>query len=240
MDRERLERYLADGLSLSQIGVLENRDPSTVGYWVEKYGLAANGKEKYAPKGGIDACALQGLVDRAFSMNQIAAELDVSVSTVRYWLRKHDIRTVGRHARRQAALEALENGLNAFEFGCRRHGRTTFLVSKSGRSRCGRCSSEAVQRRRWTTKETLADERGGKCAICGYRRYLGALQFHHVDPKTKRFGIASGGVTRGIARAREEARKCVLLCANCHAEVEAGVTPCPRLDDGASSDEESA
>jgi hypothetical protein len=30
-------------------------------------------------------------------------------------------------------------------------------------------------------------------------------------------------VTLGIARMREEARKCVLLCANCHAEVEAGL-----------------
>jgi hypothetical protein len=31
------------------------------------------------------------------------------------------------------------------------------------------------------------------------------------------------GVTRHRARAEEEAQKCLLLCANCHAEVEAGV-----------------
>jgi hypothetical protein len=30
-------------------------------------------------------------------------------------------------------------------------------------------------------------------------------------------------MTRGIGRMRAEARKCVLLCANCHALVEAGV-----------------
>jgi hypothetical protein len=30
-------------------------------------------------------------------------------------------------------------------------------------------------------------------------------------------------VTRSLADAREEAKKCVLLCSNCHAEVEAGV-----------------
>jgi hypothetical protein len=29
-------------------------------------------------------------------------------------------------------------------------------------------------------------------------------------------------MTRSLAILREEARKCVLLCANCHAEVEAG------------------
>jgi hypothetical protein len=56
----------------------------------------------------------------------------------------------------------------------------------------------------------------------GRSRSLAALQFHHVDRATKRFALAGEGVTRGIARAREEARKCILLCANCHAEVEAG------------------
>ncbi|HEV2820015.1 MAG TPA: hypothetical protein VGW11_05860, partial [Solirubrobacteraceae bacterium] len=49
-----------------------------------------------------------------------------------------------------------------------------------------------------------------------------ALHFHHVDPKTKAFSLSFAGVTRSIAAAREEAAKCVLVCANCHAEVEAG------------------
>jgi hypothetical protein len=35
------------------------------------------------------------------------------------------------------------------------------------------------------------------------------------------------GVTRSRAEARAEARKCVLLCANCHAEVEAGYRSLP-------------
>jgi hypothetical protein len=34
-------------------------------------------------------------------------------------------------------------------------------------------------------------------------------------------------VTRALAKAREEAAKCVLLCANCHAEVEAGIAQLP-------------
>jgi hypothetical protein len=50
-----------------------------------------------------------------------------------------------------------------------------------------------------------------------------ALEFHHIDPATKEFGVSRSGVTRSIARSRAEARKCVLLCSNCHAEVEAGV-----------------
>jgi len=230
MDRERLVRYLAEGLSLTEIGVLENRDPSTVGYWVEKFELVANGKEKYAPKGGLEKPQLKALLSRGLTLKEIASELGRSQSTVNYWLRQHGLKTTRGHGRRTAALAALELGTNRFEYECRRHGLTPFLVFHDGRSRCGKCSSEAVQRRRETTKETLAAERGGKCAICGYDRYIGALQFHHVDRKLKKFGISGKGITRAIERSREEAKKCVLLCANCHAEVEAGVADCPRLE----------
>jgi hypothetical protein len=38
-------------------------------------------------------------------------------------------------------------------------------------------------------KEILVAEAGGSCLICGYDRYAGALQFHHLDPATKSFGL---------------------------------------------------
>jgi 5-methylcytosine-specific restriction endonuclease McrA len=74
------------------------------------------------------------------------------------------------------------------------------------------------------------DEAGGACCVCGYQRYLGALQFHHVDPERKRLGLSRAGVTLSIATLRAEATKCVLLCSNCHAEVEGGVTELPAKD----------
>ena len=64
------------------------------------------------------------------------------------------------------------------------------------------------------------DEAGVSCALCGYDRCIRALHFHHVDPSTKSFTVSHGGVTASIARARGEAAKCILLCSNCHAEVE--------------------
>jgi hypothetical protein len=72
-------------------------------------------------------------------------------------------------------------------------------------------------------KERLVEEAGGCCVACGYDAYAGALQFHHVDPSQKRFGLARGGLTRPWREVVLEARKCVLLCGNCHAEVEAGL-----------------
>jgi 5-methylcytosine-specific restriction endonuclease McrA len=76
----------------------------------------------------------------------------------------------------------------------------------------------------------LIAEFGGACQICGYDRFPGALQFHHRDPQSKAFGIALDGAARSLAGAREEAAKCVLLCANCHAEVEWGGATLPPVD----------
>ncbi len=72
----------------------------------------------------------------------------------------------------------------------------------------------------------LVAEAGGCCAICGYARCGWNLHFHHVDPAEKSFAMtmASG---KGLAQYRTEATKCVLLCANCHGEVEAGLIPSP-------------
>jgi hypothetical protein len=63
--------------------------------------------------------------------------------------------------------------------------------------------------------------------ICGYDRVQAALAFHHVDPTEKRMTVSAQGMGVGIARLREEARKCVLVCHNCHSELEAGVASLP-------------
>jgi len=47
-----------------------------------------------------------------------------------------------------------------------------------------------------------------------------ALHFHRVEPELKRHSINAKGVALALEKLRAEARKCVLLCSNCHAEVE--------------------
>jgi predicted Zn-ribbon and HTH transcriptional regulator len=94
---------------------------------------------------------------------------------------------------------------------------------RDGYLRCPKCRSEQVAKRRRRVKAILVAEAGGACKLCGYDRYQGALEFHHRDPDAKRFGLALGGLTQAIDRLRAEARKCVLLCSNCHAEVEGGI-----------------
>ena len=43
----------------------------------------------------------------------------------------------------------------------------------------------------------------------------------------KRLQIGWNGVTQSLETLRTEAQKCVLLCSNCHAEVEDGVDELP-------------
>ena len=64
---------------------------------------------------------------------------------------------------------------------------------------------------------------GEVCAGCGLCEPVDALEFHHLDPKTKEFGISTEGIPRRWDKIAAELKKCVLLCANCHREVHAGV-----------------
>lgn len=94
------------------------------------------------------------------------------------------------------------------------------------RWRCKRCIAEAVTRRHQALRRQLVEEAGGACVLCGYDRCIVSLAFHHVDAGTKLFPLttASG---KSLAAYREEAKKCVLLCSNCHGEVEAGLVASP-------------
>ena len=78
--------------------------------------------------------------------------------------------------------------------------------------------AQAVAIKRRAIKKVLVDYKGGKCQYCGYDKSLRALQFHHLDPNIKDFGI-SENFTRGIPKLKEEVDKCILLCSNCHAEL---------------------
>jgi hypothetical protein len=72
------------------------------------------------------------------------------------------------------------------------------------------------------------DYKGGKCQICGYNKCLDVLEFHHLNTSEKDFGISQKGYTRSWIKVKIELDKCVMLCANCHREIHAGVLQLPR------------
>lgn len=80
-----------------------------------------------------------------------------------------------------------------------------------------------VVRHRRATKERAVKEMGGICAGCGRSGPTAIFDFHHLDPTSKEFAISGDGIPRRWERIAAELAKCVMLCANCHREVHAGV-----------------
>jgi len=82
---------------------------------------------------------------------------------------------------------------------------------------------KAVAKRRKAIREKAIEYLGGKCVYCGYDRCSAALDFHHLDEKSKSFGLSQRGLTRSWERTRKELEKCILVCANCHREIHVGL-----------------
>jgi transposase-like protein len=221
MERKFLEQCLEKGMSLEAIGREVGKHPSTVGYWLKKHGLSAHNADRHAPKGELDREELETLVNAGLTLREIAERLERSGSAVRHWMNRYGLR-IGGHRRSPPP-----GNPKRADMDCRRHGTTTFVLEGRGYYRCARCRSEAVSKRRRTVKRMLVEEAGGRCAVCGYSRCQEALHFHHLDPTTKAFHIGHQGQSRSLARSRAEAEKCILLCGNCHTEVEAGIAKLP-------------
>lgn len=129
---------------------------------------------------------------------------------------------------------------------CKRHGEIEFEKNGSGKDgkqqyRCKAC--QKVSRDKWRAenpdkcKEYCKKAREKryvewvaylskfldlKCQRCGYDKTFAALDFHHVGEKKfmigKYFSYACSEENKKIVN--EELEKCVILCANCHREIE--------------------
>jgi hypothetical protein len=83
------------------------------------------------------------------------------------------------------------------------------------KSTCKSCHSKDIGRRLIEARTKAIEYKGGKCEICGYSRYRGALEFHHKDPTQK---DPTGLRAYKLSRLFAEVDKCLLLCSNCHRE----------------------
>jgi len=84
--------------------------------------------------------------------------------------------------------------------------------------------------RQWQkrTKQRLIIAFGGACQICGYNKCERSLCLHHLNPEEKEFTI-SGYRIKNWDKIVVEAKKCILLCHNCHNEVHDNITKIPDI-----------
>ncbi len=90
-------------------------------------------------------------------------------------------------------------------------------------------ASEAVPRtdpvviHRRRRKLKAIEHMGSVCGACGRGGPAALFEFHHRNAAEKDFGLSENGIPHSWAKTVAELAKCVMLCANCHREVHAGV-----------------
>ena len=104
-----------------------------------------------------------------------------------------------------------------------------FYLNEDGsrkHSYCKSCQSANVLDRQRLWKKKAIAYKGGKCVMCSYQKYDGALEFHHTDPTQKEYGLSAGKLKTFLS-SKDELDKCILVCSNCHREIHADLTQCP-------------
>ena len=76
------------------------------------------------------------------------------------------------------------------------------------------CASCETKIRKIRVKKAALKLLGGSCNYCGWDKEI-SLQFHHTDPTVKEFQI-SKIANRKWELVKNELKKCIILCANCH------------------------
>ena len=85
---------------------------------------------------------------------------------------------------------------------------------------CKPCNTKETLIRQRKIKIDALDYKGGPhCSICGYNKYVGALQFHHLDPNEKDLEWSKFKTRKFDDRFKAELDKCIVVCANCHFEI---------------------
>ncbi len=86
---------------------------------------------------------------------------------------------------------------------------------------CKTCSVKMVKKYNLEKKIKDVKVLGGQCSLCGYKRNVSVLCFHHLDPSKK------DGLIGGLSKEKRaaELKKCGLFCQNCHREIHAGLHP---------------
>ena len=69
-------------------------------------------------------------------------------------------------------------------------------------------------------KIALVEAFGAECQTCHNKFPQSVFEFHHLIPSEKSFGLGTVSTTRSRQAYADEAKKCIMVCANCHRLIE--------------------
>jgi transposase len=173
----------------------------------------------------MDKDLLQNYVDNNYSIAQISKLTNKGKTTVRYWLTKFNLKTNNLSFSEGYALKEkiIENNTEykiCPQCNQKKELKTHYYVKNKTYTHawCKSCNNINTIKLQQQRKKEAINYKGGKCVKCGYNKYDGALDFHHIDPSKKDFSI-SRKKNCSLETIKPELDKCILLCRNCHSEV---------------------
>lgn len=155
---------------------------------------------------------------------EIAKLLQCAKSTVSYYLKKHGLdewkikKDVSKNIAEYYKTHTVKQTAKKFKV-C-----ASTVKVHSNRKRIASTVSRKEQIKaavitwRRKIKKRAVELLGGKCQNCGYSKCIRALQFHHINAIDKDFHISGKSIS--WHKMKMEIKKCLLVCANCHAEIE--------------------
>lgn len=167
---------------------------------------------------------LELLINDGKSLNQISKQTGKSLTTVRYWVKKLQI-----PFETKSFVDQGQKDYGEFRYcpRCKKDCPTNEFYDRRGKKNssvyCKKCTTDQVVERTKKLKKEMVDYKGGCCEICGYKKYIGALDFHHINPNEKDFTIAHIRQYKFDEVIKEELDKCMLVCSNCHREIHGGL-----------------
>ena len=123
----------------------------------------------------------------------------------------------------QSLHEGNHDMVNCIQCGSALQGRQRKYCSRTCKNTFNNLNYQSYlsqQKRGRKRKLDLIKRLGSECVKCGYSKNYSALEFHHKRPKEKLFQLDLRSLSnRKWERVLAEARKCILVCSNCHAEL---------------------
>lgn len=148
-------------------------------------------------------------------------EMEAQKSTKKYCSRSCENKA--RAIRDAMNIDKPRNQNGMLEKKCSICGKSFYPKTPSANQRkcCYDCAPDGKQLSRSDFLNVIRKNKGGRCQRCGYDTYLGALDFHHIDPNEKEFTV--GDRDFRLEQCIEEIEKCIMICTNCHRELHAGL-----------------
>lgn len=206
--KEKILDLRKEGYSYSEIIKEVGCAKSTVSYHCNNAGLGGGGNTKLDDE----------IIEKMKSMRQngikppeICEKLDVSASSVsKYTKRPESILNIIDGKKQCTCCQQNKDIAEFYDRPDR----------KGVASHCKECVLDSQKEKYRERKKSLMNWAGNKCSRCGYDTCIGALEFHHKNPDNKSFNVKSKVSTYSLDKLKEEAKKCILLCSNCHREIE--------------------